>query len=259
MVGAIRLASVERGYDPREFALLAFGGAGPLHGGALARLLGIRTVLVPPAPGVLSALGLLMSKVKAEFARTLQYAGGRLDLDHIGVVYTQLQAQADVWLDNERVPADARRIARSAALRYRNQGFELFVPWAGPAVDADGFAKTIEAFHDLHQQLYTFAQRDTPVEIVTLRLEAAAELPAPAMQAVPSHGSASEAIADHVEMILPDGACRAPVYERGKLAAGTSISGPAIVTQLDSTTLLLPDQSATVHAMGSLIITDLQM
>ena len=153
MVGAIRLVSIERGHDPRDFALLAFGGAGPLHGGALARLLDIRTIVVPPAPGVLSATGLLISNVKAEFARTVEYAGGRLNIEQIGSTFDRLGHQALSWLDDERVPGNVRRITKSAALRYRNQGFELFVPWSGDKVDATSLAATIQAFHTLHEQL----------------------------------------------------------------------------------------------------------
>jgi N-methylhydantoinase A len=256
MVGALRLVSVERGHDPQDFALVPFGGAGPLHGGDLARLLGVRTIVVPPAPGVLSALGLLISNLRAEFSRTLEYAGGRLNLERIGTTYGELDRQAREWLDEERVPFQARRIIWCAALRYRNQGFELFVPWAGNAVDTVALATTIQSFHDLHERLYTFAQPDTPVEIVTVRVEAVGVFPPPVEPPYHEGTLPRDAIIDHVKMALPATTLEVPVYDRQKLSAGAEIQGPAIVSQLDSTTLLLPGHSARVHAKGSLVVTD---
>jgi len=256
MVGAVRLVSVERGHDPRDFALLPFGGAGPLHGGDLAHLLGMTTVLVPPSPGVLSALGLLISNLKAEFSRTLQLPGGRLDLDKVGTTYAALDRQARDWLDQEQVPAAARRVSWSAALRYRNQGFELHVPWAGTVVDAAASAATIRGFHELHERLYTFAQPDTPVEVVTLRVEAAGVFPPPPQPELPERGDIRDAISGHVDMSLPEGMTQAPVYDRSLLGAGAILPGPAVIAQFDSTTLLLPSQSAHIHRLGSLIVRD---
>jgi N-methylhydantoinase A len=256
MVGAVRLVSVERGHDPREFALLPFGGAGPLHGGDLAHLLGMTTVVVPPSPGVLSALGLLISNLKAEFSRTLQLPGGRLDLDKIGATYAALDRQARDWLDDEHVPTAARRVTWSAALRYRNQGFELHVPWAGTVVNAAASGATIRGFHELHERLYTFAQPDTPVEIVTLRVEAAGVFPPPPQPPLPEGGDIRDAVRGQVDMSLPEGATKAPVYDRSRLGAGAVLAGPAVITQFDSTTLLLPGQSAHVHGLGSLIVRD---
>jgi N-methylhydantoinase A len=256
MVGAIRLASVERGHDPRDFALLPFGGAGPLHGCDLARLLGVRTIVVPPAPGVLSAFGLLTSNLKAEFSRTVAYAGGRLNLATVGATYAALDHLARMWLQAENVPPEARRIGWHAALRYRHQGFELVVPWVGHVADAASLAATIGRFHDLHERLYTFAQPDTPVEIVTLRVEAAGVFPPPVVPPVPGSGSLADALSGYVDMALPGGTERAPVYERSRLGAGLSIAGPAVVTQLDATALLPSGWCARVHAGGSLIVTD---
>ena len=256
MVGAVRLVSVERGHDPRDFALLPFGGAGPLHGGDLAHLLGMTTVLVPPSPGVLSALGLLISNLKAEFSRTLQLPGGRLDLDKVGTTYAALDRQARDWLDQEQVPAAARRVSWSAALRYRNQGFELHVPWAGTVVDAAASAATIRGFHELHERLYTFAQPDTPVEVVTLRVEAAGVFPPPPQPELLERGDIRDAISGHVDMSLPEGMTQAPVYDRSLLRAGAILPGPAVIVQFDSTTLLLPGQSAHIHRLGSLIVRD---
>ncbi len=256
MVGTIRLVSVERGHDPREFALLPFGGAGPLHGGSLARLLGMRTVLVPPNPGVLSALGLLVSNLKAEFARTALQRAGAIDLALVARVFAELEAEAMAWFEAERVPEPARRIRRQASLRYQHQGFELFVPWDAGEVTQAAMAETVRSFHRMHERLYTFAQEDTPVEMVTLSIAAEGVFPPPKLEELASGGALADAITAHQTMRLEGGPVRCPVYERSRLAAGAEIYGPAIVTQLDSTTLLMPEHAATVDRFGSLVVTE---
>jgi N-methylhydantoinase A len=254
MMGAIRVVSVERGYDPRELVLVPFGGAGPLHGGSLARLMGIGTILVPPAPGVLSALGLLVSNLRAEFSRTCLQRPGRTDLAQVASVFAALQADAVAWLDAEAVPAESRRIAWFASLRYQHQGFELVVPWDGTQVDAASVAATVAAFHRLHERLYTFAQEDTPVEIVTLRVDAVGVFAPPVLPELPPGGHAADAITGELSVAFETGRARAPVYDRARLGAGDRVSGPAVLTQLDATTLLLPGQEAEVHRLGSLIV-----
>jgi N-methylhydantoinase A len=256
MTGAIRVVSVERGHDPRDFVLVPFGGAGPLHGGALARLLGIRTVLVPPAPGVSSALGLLIANLKTEFSRTCLERPPHYDFDRMAGAYSMLEAEALAWLDSEGVPPEARRMMRQASLRYRHQGFELVVPFPAGKVDAAGVAAAIEAFHRRHERLYTFAQEDTPVEIVTLRVDALGVFPPPDLPELPPAGHPNAAIIGHQPIELVTGRAEAPIYDRARLGAGDRIAGPAIVTQLDATTLLLPGQSAEVHRLGALIIDD---
>ncbi len=256
MVGAIRLVSVERGHDPRDFALIAFGGAGPLHGGALARLLGIEKILVPPGPGVLSALGLLVSNLKAEFSRTALQRAGAIDRDLAARVFAELQAEATAWLEAERVPVSARKITWTASMRYQHQGFELFVPWAGREISDRTIAATIAAFHQMHQQLYTFAQEDTPVEIVTLRVDAEGVFAPPVLQALQAGGAADRAIVGGQTMHLATGPVEAPIYDRARLGAGARIAGPAILTQLDATTLVLPGQLGEVDRVGNLIVTE---
>src|SRR5580704_1749101 len=256
MMGAIRVASVERGHDPRDFVLVPFGGAGPLHGGALARLLGIKTVLVPPAPGVSSALGLLISNLKTEFSRTCLERPPHYDVDRIAETYRALEGEAIAWLDSEGVPLGARRLLRQASLRYRHQGFELTVPWPAGEVDAASVAAVIRAFHRRHESLYTFAQEDTPVEIVNLRVDALGVFPQPQLPELPRGGDPGAAITGHQPIALASGRATAPIYDRARLGAGDRIAGPAILTQLDATTLLLPGQTAEAHRFGALVIRD---
>jgi N-methylhydantoinase A len=254
MMGAVRVVSVERGRDPRDFVLVPFGGAGPLHGGALARLLGIKTLLVPPAPGVLSALGLLASNLKAEFSRTCIERPPDYDIARIAGIYRELEREAVAWLDGEGVPAEARRITRQASLRYRHQGFELFVPWPAGEVDTTAAQATVAAFHREHERLYTFAQSDTPVEIVTLRVDAYGVFPPPVLPELPRAADPGDAIIGRQRIAFSEGAAEAPIYDRARLGAGAIIAGPAILTQLDATTLLLPGQTAQVHRLGSLVV-----
>jgi N-methylhydantoinase A len=256
MAGAIRVVSVERGHDPRDFSLLAFGGAGPLHGGTLARLLDIKQILVPAGPGVLSAMGLLVSHLKAEFTRTCLQKANSFDVGAIARVFAELEREASTWLEVEQVPEKSRRIVWRASLRYQHQGFELFVPWAGRDVTEAAVAQTVVAFHRLHERLYTFAQEDTPVEIVTLQVDARGIFPPPTMQELPPAGSLDAARLGTQTLSLEKGLMDANVYARERLGAGARIEGPAILTQLDATTLLLPGQIGTVDRFGNLIIAE---
>jgi N-methylhydantoinase A len=254
MVGAIRVVSVERGHDPRDFSLLPFGGAGPLHGGSLARLLGMSTIVVPAGPGVLSALGLLVSNLKAEFTRTCLQKAGAFDAAAVARVFGELEADALAWLDAEGVAEEARKVAWYASLRYQHQGFELNVPWASREVTNASAAATVAAFHRLHERLYTFAQEDTPVEIVTLRVDARGVFPVPTAHELPPAGALEAALAGKQTVCFEAGPAEADIYARGRLGAGARIAGPAILTQLDATTLLLPGQVGTVDRLGNLIV-----
>jgi N-methylhydantoinase A len=256
MVGAIRVVSVERGHDPRDFSLLPFGGAGPLHGGALARLLGIPTIVVPPAPGVLSALGLLVSSLKAEFTRTCLQKAGAFDAAEVARVFRDLDREARAWLDQEEVPAAARRILWYASLRYQHQGFELTVPWGDHEVTEATAAATVAAFHRLHERLYTFAQEDTPVEFVTLRVDAQGVFPTPRLNELPPAAALDDARRGTRSVFLESGAKEATIYARERLGAGARLEGLAILTQLDATTLILEGQVGVVDRFGNLIITE---
>ena len=254
MVGAIRVVSVERGHDPGDFALLPFGGAGPLHGASLGRLLRSKTILVPQAPGVLSALGLLVSSLKSEFARTALQRPPHYDLAGMAQVFAELQGLAESWLATEEVPRAGRVIRWQASLRYVHQGFELTVPWEGASVTPESIAGTIDAFHRLHEQLYTFKQEDTPVEIVTLRVSALGQLPRPVISELKPAGDLADALVGHQDTDFDGELRRCPIYDRARLGAGATLRGPAIVSQLDATTLLFPGQVAEVARFGSLVV-----
>jgi N-methylhydantoinase A len=247
MVGALRVVSVERGHDPRQFTLVAFGGAGPLHGCALAELLEIPRVLIPIAPGVLCADGLLAADLKAEFSRTLPKAGP-VDIDNATAIFTELGARADAWLASEDVAPTDRTQSRVALMRYRGQGGEIAVDWgdARRAKDAEA------AFASAHETLYGF-RLDTPIELVTLRVEASGRMPRPHPEALPAGSGARPIARRHVD--FDGGSVAVPIYQRATFGTGDRLTGPALVTQLDSTTLVPPGWRLEVHASGALLLT----
>lgn len=249
LAGAIRVVSVQRGRDPLDFALLPFGGAGPLQAGRVARLLGIPTIIIPPAPGVLSSLGLIVSPLRNEFSRTVMQRMPSVDMAVIQTTFTELCGQAEQWLITEQVDPGTGEIVRQAGMRYEHQGFELYVDWS----EGESLEDAIARFHDAHEQLYTFQQPDTPVEIVTVRVTALG-LIQPTTRPRTDFSDTGEAVVGRRSVDFGDGQIEAAIVDRAKLVVGAEISGPAIVTQLDATTLILEGQTAIVHESGSLIV-----
>jgi N-methylhydantoinase A len=250
MVGAIRLVSVERGHDPREFTLVPFGGAGPLHGAELAQLLGMRTIVVPRHPGVLSTFGLLGTDVRNDYARTSLQKPPDYDLAAIAAVYADLERQADRWLADEGVPPAQRRLRRLADLRYRHQGFEITVPWPERHLAIDAL---IARFHARHERLYTYALPDAAVEIVTLRLAASGRV---RRFALPEHGEARgrRGRTRRAVYFAGPGWVECRCVDRATLGPGSVLMGPAIVEQPDSTTVVLPGQRAKADRFGNLVV-----
>jgi N-methylhydantoinase A len=255
MVGALRLVSVERGYDPRDFVLVPFGGAGPLHGADLAALLGMRTVVVPRHPGVLSTFGLLGTEVRNDYARTSLQKPPDYDLAAVAAVYANLEGQAQAWLAAEGVAPSARRLTRLADLRYCHQGFEITVAWpeCDLAVDA-----LVARFHARHQQLYAYALADAPVEIVTLRVAAAGRVRRFTLPSFPRRGAAPTRHPRRRVHFAGVGWKACPCLDRERLGVGAVVTGPAIVEQLDTTTVVPPGHRARVDRVGNLVIQTLR-
>ena len=242
MVGAIRVVSVERGHDPRDFTLVPFGGAGPLHGCALAELLGITRVLVPPAPGVLCAEGLLAAALKSEFSRTLPRPD---DWDAADAVFAALEQRRMPGSLRSSVAADDRKTTRVALLRYEGQGSELAIVWPGGAAAAQA------VFADAHRALNGFAL-DAKVELVTLRVEAEGSVPAPPRPALPrGHGCEADRPPGRPQCCRLGGGVD---LRSRRLGAGDRFDGPAIVTQLDATTLVSDGWQAEMLASGALML-----
>ena len=254
MVGAIRLVSIERGYDPAEFVLVPFGGAGPLHSGFLTRLLGMKGSIVAPEAGVLSSLGLLSSDLKNEFSLTSILRPPAYDLERLAAAFRSLDAEATAWLDEENVPAEGRHIEWSVGMRYIHQGFELMAAWPGREVTDAALRNAVERFHEAHHQLYAFSQPEMPVELVLVRVNATGKLAKPHPMTIAAGGTAADArIAEQRVYVAGDWlAC--PIYDRVRLGAGAAVAGPAIIEQLDATTYLLPGQRAEVDRYGNLFV-----
>lgn len=244
MVGAVRTVSVERGHDPRDFTLVPFGGAGPLHGVALAELLGIGQVMIPPAPGLLCADGLLAADLKAEFTRALPKSGP-VDQTAGDKIARELSADARAWFEEEGIPENRADITVRALLRFHGQGGEIAVDWA------DTPAETEERFRQAHEALYGFVL-DAQIELVTLRIEAAGRTeasPRPSLEeGVPPRPIATQIV--HWET----GDVETPIYDRASFCANATIAGPAVVTQLDTTTIIPPGWTATVHPSAALLL-----
>jgi N-methylhydantoinase A len=251
MVGALRLVSVERGYDPRDFALVPFGGAGPLHGADLAALLAMRTVVVPRHPGVLSTFGLLGTEVRNDYARTLLQKPPDYDLGAVAGVYAELEGQAQAWLAAEGVTPAGRRVTRLADLRYRHQGFELTVPWPERDLVVD---RLVARFHARHRQLYTYALPEAPVEIVTLRVAAAGRVRRFTLPPLDRRTRSRPRASRRRVYFAGAGWTACPCLDRERLGVGTVVTGPAVLEQLDATTVVPPGRRATVDRVGNLVI-----
>jgi N-methylhydantoinase A len=253
MHAALRVVSVERGYDPRDFGLVAFGGAGPLHANALARLIGADPLIVPTTPGVLSAFGFLAADVQNEFARTYLRLAEDTPGEHVRAAVDEIVEEATAWLHDEDVDPDDHAFEVYADCRYYRQ--DIQIPCA-LAIDGltNGYAAVLrEAFETEHLRRYGFGL-DAPVEIATLRVVGRGvtrdiELERGTDSAV------GEAPVDRTEQVHFDGTWHdAAIYERSRLQVGHRLAGPAIVEQEDSTTVIEPGYAGTVDEAGNIII-----
>jgi N-methylhydantoinase A len=254
MLGALRVVSVQRGLDPRELVLVPFGGAGPVHGGELARLAGIGTMLVPPLPGVLSALGFLLADVKQVFTLTRVGLVGALDAAAYNRDLAGLIGEADEWLEREGVPAADRTVEVALDLRYHGQAYELPVRVAAP-LDAADWADAARRFHDEHKRRYGFDQPSAAAEVVTLRVTAVGARPKPEFRPQPEGDpDPGEALGDRRPVFFDGGFVETPFYDRGRLRPGHRLAGPAVVLPPDCTTVLHPGQSLRVDGLANLIV-----
>jgi len=248
MERAIRAVSVERGHDPRDFALVAFGGAGPLHACALAEALQIPQVIVPRAPGVLSALGMAFSDWVKDYTRAIFADEAMLNAPALDTIFAALEARAHDELRAEGVSAENIRLARGLDMRYTGQSHEIQVE----AANGDW----IKAFHAAHEQRYGYRQPDATVEAVSARLRATGLTPKPEFAPIEISGS------DPAQARLGSGGVwlsaaervEAAYYDRDRLAAGNEVPGPAILFQLDATAFIPPGWMAKVDQWGHLVI-----
>jgi N-methylhydantoinase A len=248
MAEALRIVSVERGHDPREFALIAFGGAGPVHAAALAAELQIPEVIVPPASGAFSALGLVASDLKRDYSRTLYADLRALDPALAAAALAEIEATASEWLAAVAIPPARRVLLRAADLRYRRQAYELTVPMAPGAITRESLDRLAAAFHEKHRQTYGHANLEEPVQLVNLRLTAIGRLPGLTL-AQPPAAAATRCRMREV-WFAETGSAPCPVHWRDGLAAGETLAGPAIIEAMDSTIVVPPGWIASVDGTG---------
>ncbi len=246
MAGAIRVISVERGFDPRDFSLVSFGGAGSMHAAALARGLGIPRVIVPFAAGILSALGMLLADIVRDYSQTLLVAATGLQREVLETEFRKLEARAleDFALDG--LDAADLRYERSVELRYVGQGFELEVP-----MQADFEA----AFHKHHEQRYGYSDRERPTEVVNVRLRVVAPTQKPTMESEPltESDSAAAVLGDH-EMVFDQQTHAAKLIDRDQLHPGSTFVGPALVVEYSTTTVVPPGVRCRVDGHRNLLM-----
>lgn len=245
MAKAARLVTLERGYDPRGFSLLAFGGAGPLHAAGVARELGISRFIVPPMAGVFSALGLLLSDYRYDALKPVLKAASEVDDGLLEEAYASMEAEAVGVLEKWGVGEDRISVVRFARLRYRGRGCEIEVAYGGGA-------DLVERFHRAHELRYGFKLPDEVVELASLHVVAVGEVEKPQLQlGAPAERRVEP---DGYREVFFDGWERAKVYARGKLKPGARLSGPALVESEDCTVLLPPGSEAAVDALGCIVV-----
>jgi N-methylhydantoinase A len=252
MIRAIKLVSVERGYDPHDFALIAFGGAGPLHATKLAAELEIPVTIVPRFPGNTSALGLVVADMRYDSVATGIQCLDDVDPSTSEATFRDLEAQARGQLNREGIPTDCQRLTRSCDMRYFGQAHELNIRIDGQLATVEALQRIGLAFHAAHRHSYGHAMEGDPIEIVNYRVSAVGISPAP--EWVEHCSSESDALKGRRDVFFENGRLPCPIYERRRLKPGCQIDGPAVLEQSASTTLLRPGQSGHVDAYGNLII-----
>ena len=271
MERAIRTISLERGYDPRRFTLIPFGGAGPMHCCELAQELGIPRVLAPTHPGILSALGVAIANVVKDYSRTVMLRGGEIDRQRLEEEFHGMENRAREELRQEGLPVDRMTAHRFLDARYVGQSFELTIDYPAPSSRRSDLQRAIaNRFYQAHMQRFGYADRMEAVEIVNLRLklELEVEKPSPRLEnsledtgpqpgqssSSKSESDASAAFIEEAEVVFREGVLTTGLYQRERLMPGNRIDGPALMLQLDTTIVVPPGWGGVVDPFGNLIL-----
>jgi N-methylhydantoinase A len=255
MTRAVRAISVERGFDPRDFTLMPFGGAGPLHAVAVARALGMRRILVPPSPGLLCAQGLLASDDRESLVQPIPAPLTPAVAPRLAEAFARLESEAGRWFEAEAVSPGRRAIELAVDLRYLGQNFELAVPLAAETARAGVAVERLAGdFHAAHDRVYGFHNSDAEIEVVCLRLHAIARNPHQADAPPAASAARAEPVATRPVVFARGATLTAEVYDRRRLRPGHWLEGPAIIEQLDTTIVAHPGDRVQVDAWGNLRI-----
>ena len=256
MMGAVRVISVEQGVDPRDFTFVAFGGAGPLHAADVARNMGIVRVLVPPRPGLLSALGLLHADVRGDFSLTRLLVAAAVNVKALNAGFGELSARGAEWLVGEAGKNAHAKFTWLMDMRYLGQNYELSLEVKGGKLDAKSLTRLIAGYHKRHTAIYGYDMPAQPVEVVNLRLVVTVERRAPTHEKhQPARTTVKDAVIEKRKVWFPEtGFVTTPVYDRDKLPVNARINGPAIVEQMDTTTVVPPRAKMRNDKLGYLHI-----
>ena len=260
MERAIKVISVERGFDTRDFTLVSFGGAGGLHAAFMAENLGIKTVLIPPNGGLLSAYGMLFADVVKDYSQTVLWrfqTGGETLVEALNTGFDALLTRAENEMRAEGFLPQQLKIDRSLDMRYEGQSYELNIPYVTERRNhSNAVEMLVKSFHAAHEQRFGYARTDAPVEIVNLRLTATGETDKPPIQPLPmTDADAAEAFTDQSPVIFEGKPLHTGFYRREALRPGNRIPGPAIVTEFSATTVVPPNFAAVVDVYQNLILT----
>ncbi|MFT5447324.1 MAG: N-methylhydantoinase A [Gammaproteobacteria bacterium] len=253
IVKAIRAISVERGHDPADFALFAFGGAGPLHAVDVARDLGIKRIFIPPNPGILCAEGLLGSDLVSDLVQPSLTRFGVGAEDALAAAHAALSQRADVWFNDENVALSDRRTTWSVDLRYAGQNFELPISFSSTVFDAEQVTILRQAFDSEHERAYGYAQIEEPVEMVSMRAKLTGVLLKPPLLEIDGSTPAKPVGSRAVTFAIGE-VHDTPIYRRDDLHNGQDLTGPAVIEQMDSMLLLFPGDQSSVDRWGNLVI-----
>jgi len=251
MMRALRLVSIERGYDPRDFAMLAFGGSGPMHAAFLAEALGASVIFIPPNSGVFSALGLMLADFRHDFIRSVMKESCQMDQRSLEKAYKDMEEEAFRTLRQEGFAPDQIVTERNLSLRYLGQSYELKIPMRGSLKEA------MQQFHLRHHEVYGYSSQNEPIEIVSAHLVAYGLNEKPQLEKAPlvNPVPAAEALLEQREVyFLQTGWMETMVYSRDMLLPGNRIEGPAIIQQYDATSVIPPSWSVTVDGFSNLCL-----
>ena len=257
MNNALKLMTVERGLNPKDFTLVAFGGAGPVHGGELMRLLGCQKLLLPRYPGILCATGLLSTDLKYDFATTRVQRSGQYNEKEILKIFDKLSNQARSKLLQDKLKGDAYELERSVDLRYAGQGTELTVPFSDKTPIKASIESAINEFHRFHGELYNFADQNAGVELINFRITATSPIQHVLPPKIPNAKLPKPPQSTFRYVTLnANGPQKVPVWKRETLLCGHGIDGPAVIDQLDTTSIILAGQKAEVDKWGNIMISE---
>jgi N-methylhydantoinase A len=255
MAEVLKIVSIQRGHDPRDFVLAAFGGAGPLHATALAGELGIAEVICPPIPGAFSALGLIGTDLRRDYVQTLFTTADTADPAALEAAFTALERKGAAMLDRAGVASGRRRFERSVDARYRRQSYELSVPAPPQPVDQATLGKIAASFHERHLQTYGHDNRDEPVQIVSVRLAAIGTIPPLAVRDRTAPPGTDATKSKRQLWFRETGAVEATIYDRRRMPSGLEVAGPVVIESFESTILVPPGWLATMNEDGFVLLT----